>query len=235
MTMKNNSDLNIKAVFLPGRSFAQKEFTATYDKLYSAWKTVWLDVFGQVGQADNIHPDDFFRADVIAYIEVAGEIAAMHFYTFFDLEQKFVQEHSYIKGIPDPAIEHFRKIGERNLMSLEYLTIVPKWRRSISGLPLKEAMLGLSVEYLKYTDCTSSFGTARIDVKVDELVKNFGGISIGQNLKKYDYDCVTMLLKSTQLHGHTNPEIRKFTEELWMQREDFTYKTPVSKKLKIAI
>ena len=218
----NDPKYEIQTTFIPGRKFDSSNLQPMYDKLYATWKRIWLEVFGNVGKANEIHPDDFFRADVFNCIEVNGEVAALHLYTFFDLDFQFVQEHSYLKGIPKDIFQEFKNTGHKKVMSLEYLTIDPKWRRSLTGLPLKEALIGCGANFLACTSSTASFGTGRVDVKIDQLGHQFGAYAIGHTIKKYDYDCILLVMDRDQIHPHKDIDINSFTQRLWDQRKDYT-------------
>ncbi|MGZ3696096.1 MAG: hypothetical protein ACXWQO_18780, partial [Bdellovibrionota bacterium] len=102
-----------------------------HNQIHKFWKESWLEVLQQLKAETNQLDDDFLRQDFIASICTDAEVVAVHLYSIFALDTEASCAHRYLKGnYPPEFFEKLKAMGVRTVMSLEYLTVNPNWRKS---------------------------------------------------------------------------------------------------------
>ena len=190
--------------------------------VYDFWKTLWREVFSQVGRGDELNPDEFFRQDLIVAITTETDVVGFHLYTYFDLSWAPARDHSYFNGIDRTLFARLHAEGMDHVMAMEYLSVNPKFRRSVTGISFGEVIISLGFKLLPFTPCNAAIGTARTDVKVDESSIKLGSRPFHDPIKKYDYPCQLMVCSLAETRPHPDLATRQVIEQLWQNRNDET-------------
>lgn len=191
------------------------------EELYTNWEKVWRGVFGQVGQADALSPDEFFRQHLIACItDETGTMVGMHLYTFFDLSLRSHREHSYFDGITELSFARMKKMALTRIMSMEYLTVFGKWRKHESGIAMGDVVVALGQKVLTLSGYDAVVGTPRTDIGVNKVGERLGFTTIQGEIRKYDYTCCLMVCPVAAALPHPDPATRDLIDRLWNRRVD---------------
>jgi hypothetical protein len=191
------------------------------NKVYKTWEGIWREVFGAVGQADALSPDEFYRQKILALItNEQSEFVGMHLYTFFDLNSLPDRNHSYFDGIAEFSFERIKAMKMMRIMSMEYLTVSPDWRKSKSGISWSDVIIGLGQKVLSLSTFDAVCGTPREGVGVDKATDRLGWITIQPEIKKYDYVCSLVACARPNFKDHPDQSIQQLIDELWTNRID---------------
>lgn len=196
-------------------------------QVYAFWKALWRETFAKVGRAEDLNPDDFFRQDLITALVAGDKIVACHLYTHFDLEFQPAREHSYFGGINPETLNRLVREGYPRVMSMEYMSVHPDWRKSKTGVPFGEVLLALGMRLLPFTSCDAALGTGRVDIRVDQSGLPQGFVAYQDPIEKYNYQCRLMVCPYGASRPHPDPEINGLVQRLWSQRVDETGLTQV--------
>jgi hypothetical protein len=189
-------------------------------QIYNAWNQIWQKVFTGENRNFKLDPDDFFRQKLVAGIFQNNDLVAFHFYSFFDLRFKEVTQHSYFQGVAPTSFDILRDKSLNRLMSMEYLTVMPEFRKNEGQIPWAEVVISLGINVLKSTNFDVAFGTARRDVKVNKMGDRIGFNTLQSPIQKYDYDCEVMYFPKKNLLRHPELKVQFLIEELWANRID---------------
>lgn len=189
--------------------------------VYDSWKVLWRGVFDQVGRGEDLDPDDFFKQNLITALTMENEVVGFNLSTFYDLNRHVSSEHSYFGDIDKDLMSELRASGLQRLMSIEYLSVNPKWRRSLTGISFSDVLMSLGTTLLPYLSCDAVIGTARVDVKVDAASVRLG-FKPYQVIKKYDYECRVVVCTEQSAKPHSDPLTRQLINSLWATRNDLS-------------
>lgn len=210
---------NLKYVVISSLNSDDKSIEVM-SQVYDSWTQIWQKVFSNETRNFNLDPDDFFRQNLVVGLFQNDVLVAFHLYSFFDLRFKSITQHSYFKGIDPISFDNLRSQKLHRVMSMEYLTVMPEFRKNGSQIPWGEIIISLGLNVLKTLNCDIAFGTARRDVKVNKMGDRIGFDILQSPIQKYDYDCEVMYFaQKKQLH-HPDPKVQSLIEELWATRLD---------------
>lgn len=222
--------MDFKYYILETSPLFSKEAIDVSNKSYILWEKIWLETFGAKNKADKLIRDHFLRSDILtALVDRFGNIAGIHLYTFMNFETEAAKASSFFQSLTPETISELKQRGLKNGICMEYLSVAPEYRKTTSGIPFGELLIGLGFELMKSYEMDCVFGTSREDVKVDRMAASFGGYRMGQTLNKYDYPCrLTVIPKwASSEHGF---EIRdNKVAELWASRVDLSQYNRVQK------
>ena len=195
-----------------------------HNRAYMYWRDFWKDIFAQTGHADHLNRDHFIRQDKIAVITAGDDIVGMHLYGFHRFDANACRDNPFFDDLDETSRLRLRQDGLVYGMCMEYLTVNPQYRKSKTGIPFGEILIGLGLEIMKQNGLDCVFGTAREDVKVDQMAALFGGRAYSSSIKKYDYPCCLMVIADSVRHLHPNLAQRELIKNLWDHRIDQTLK-----------
>lgn len=196
--------------------------------VYDSWYKVWKKVFSADNRDFEPNTDDFLRQDAIVAIFYDGptpQLVGFHLYSFFDLRWKLNSKHSYFHGIDPKSFELLQKKNLNHAMTMEYLTVLPEFRKQVSHIPWGEVIIALGLQFMKSTHGDMAFGTARCDVKVDEMAAKLGFENLQAAIQKYDYECAVIICPRQNIRPHPNFETNALIQQLWNERIDLRQKT----------
>lgn len=191
-----------------------------YHMIYEAWLELWRGVFSEGNRAFEPDTDDFLRQDYVVGIFDQGNLVGFHLYSFFDLRKKMCTKHSYFNGIDPQSFEKLKADNINNVMTMEYLSVMPNYRKKFSNIPWGEVLIALGLQLMKTTAGDAAFGTARVDVKVDSMASQLGFHELQSQIAKYDYSCAVIACPKKSVREHSDEKIRKLIQDLWSNRID---------------
>lgn len=211
---------------LPGKVIKGSQDTLhLYNLAYSYWKTFWSAVLKDLGSHDAINPDDFIRQDFVACLfePKAQKIVSLHLYTLFDIRSIAASEHSYIShNYSKNLIQDLRNKGITSLISFEYMTVDPEWRKSKLGYSLVPMMTGLGLNILKDFDIHAAIAPARKDVRANEAAYHFGFRCLEAGITKHNVPCDIVLGINGEIRPSFESKTRDLIENFWIKKFDHT-------------
>lgn len=212
----------LKYYILPGKCPLGFEFTEIHNKAFEYWKTFWSKVYADAGSLDAFHPDDFFRQDYIPVIMWKNEIVAMHLYTFFNLKQRSAIHHNYFNFFNEQFFEKLNELKIEYVMSMEFLTVDPKWRKKESFISVAELLSGIGLELFKQSQGQAAIAPARKDVKVHEMAYKFNFDCLVSDVNCRNFDCDLILGVKNKISNHPDNYLNALVQKIWNERIDTT-------------
>jgi hypothetical protein len=212
-------------VLLPGKysQNSNPETLKLHNKSYLYWKNFWTSVFTQNGADMKPNPDTYYRQDIVTHIMFGQEIVAMHMYSFFSFESFVAREHSYFKkSFSEPFLKYLDENRARHVMSIEYMTVDSKWRRSQIGLSLGETLMGLAVKVQADFGCDFGVAPSRSDVKVTQMCEDVGADVVVRGISMHNTPCDLIAIPIAKIRPPRDARVAQLVEQLWAKREDHT-------------
>jgi hypothetical protein len=157
--------------------------TALHNQAFEFWRGFWDEVYLSVGSAEKTNPDQFRRLDALSVISNRGRIIALHGYTFFNLDQQCDRHHSFFAGSFTPkAMRAMDDLGMRYVMTMEYFSVAPEWRKRSHDVAMGLVLLSLSQKFFLETEAEMWIGAPRADIGVAKLCYSMGATALDQGL-----------------------------------------------------
>lgn len=200
-----------------------------HNELFQMWHGVWTDTFAKLGLDPACLNDEFIRQDFIAALFHEGKPIAAHLYSFFSIDCLASRLHGYLNGnYPEIFFQKLKNEGVRNVMSMEYMTVHPDWRKSKSLVHLPIVTAGLAFEVMKHYGGDAAIAPARTDHKVHLLAPPYGGKSLIKNVINHNVPCDLLMCHRNNLKPHDDPVIQGLVETLWRHREAYLSCAPLA-------
>lgn len=192
------------------------------NQLFKSWDEVFSKVVEKAGGV--LDPDDYFRNDFAVVIYDKEKILGFTLCTEFDLRLMACQKHHYWRAIAPSTIEKLAGQNLNRIGSIEYLTIMPEFRKTAADIPWAEVILGLALLYQDNSHLDAMIGTPRIDIKMDETCARTGAFFLQEPIMKMNYSCAVQLWSKTnpgKKRKFDNLLTHKWSHELWNNCENF--------------
>lgn len=186
-----------------------------HNSIYRMWHSVWTQTFRELGLDPACLPDEFLRQDFITSIVHGAQPVTVHLYSFFSIDCLAAREHAYLNGnYPEIYFEKVKRLGIRDVMSMEYMTVHPDWRRA--RYPIVAG--GLALQMMKLYGGEAAIAPARRDHKVHELAPMYGGMSLIEKVLNHNVECDLLLCRRSTMKPHDDPQIQETVDHLWANR-----------------
>lgn len=147
-----------------------------------------------------------------------GEAAAVHCYSFFNLESKPDISTKYFQFFSETFVEKMKKRGIHTVMSMEYLTVNEKYRSSVIGFSLGRALIQLGVRLFENSPGHAIVAPARKDVKVHEMAYDCGFTCIEPDVIQRGFSCDMIAYFKGNHKDVSDPFLGRFCDRLWDNR-----------------
>ncbi len=215
---KNEHEKEFELVLLPGKCLPGGRYSELYEDVYSKWKETWTQIFAEVGSPGAFSADAFFRCDLIPVILHGQKIVAFYLATVYPLQPSWVKDHSYFSIFTKATSEKLVHRGVRNVMSYEFMTVLPEWRKSTLGFSLGAVLGELGLSIRDELNCDAAVGVARIQNKVDQIAHNIGGFTLEKEARRGNLVCeIVGFMKETD-RTHPDRVAHNLTIDLWTKK-----------------
>jgi hypothetical protein len=205
-------------ILLPAGCLPGGQYSELYEQVYDAWKKTWIEVFTEVGSPEAFNSDSFFRAHLVPVILHKGQIAAFYVANVYSLQSSWLRDHSYFSIFSEEARENLRSHGVRNVMSYEFMTVLPHWRKSSTGFSLAGLLAELGLRVRDDLACDAAVGVARLENKVNEIARCVGAFTLDKNARRGNLVCeIVGLLKATD-RPFPDARVHNLCVHLWNRR-----------------
>lgn len=216
----------LKYHVLPGRFRPGFAGADQYNMIYRYWTGFWDKVMSDLETPERIDPYEFLRSDFVTAITSGSEIVAVHLYSALNLEQACIASHPYFKGEQEERfLLALRARDIRTVLTLEYLTVNPEWRKSKTGFSLAPVVVGLGYKIQNMLQIDSSLGRCRKDSGVDRLMTDVGGEAIFENVTMYNTLVDFCHVHRDHMRPHPDALVQARIDSLWRGRIDWTSET----------
>ena len=205
---------NLELFILPGKYLKVDEYTSIYNKTYSHWKKIWVEI---LDSKQNTKSDNFMRQDFLCSLMLNGEVVGLITCYFFNPNLIAVNDHSYLK--PFPSDQYSAPDNKSYSMSIEYLSVSPNLRKSYMPISLGNVLLGISMKVFEESGAYSVLGTARNKLHVEKMCYEFGFKPIGK-IEKFGLDCTLIVNLIDSLKKHPDFLTRKTIDSIWSKKVD---------------
>ncbi len=219
MKLVENMQLDLQYFLFPSGN-PSIEFQEIHNKTFGLWMDVWSKVFKELNFDTSGLEDDFLRQDIIATICHKNEPIAIQLYSFLSIDSAAAMSQRYLKQFPPEFFEKLRSFDATRVMSLEYMTVHPEWRKGKVSFPLGQALIGLSCKVLSQFRYDASIAPARRDYKVHEVIYAWGGEPIVANVSNHNVACDLIAIRKDKYTEHKDKDLQAEVERLWKSRVD---------------
>jgi hypothetical protein len=191
-----------------------------YNRVYLFWRDFWTRVFRANGSSAVPTADNFRRQGQIAVLEHAGQIAGLSMHSRFDLRLVADREHSYMGIYDDRFLKPLRERGVASVMTYEYLTVPPEFRRSLIGVSLGAVLIGLGLKLAVEAGVDAVIAPARRDVGVHRLAHDQGAVSLVEDISMHETPCDLIAFYRERIRLPHDPVQAALIERLWSELKD---------------
>lgn len=225
--METSTD-NLRFTLLPANS-PPSEALYLHNNAYRMWRDVWQDTFDKLGIPHDKLEGEFGRQGLVACISEGDKPLAVHLYSFYSIDSIAAREHPYMTGnYPEIFFAKLAHEGVRTVMSMEYMTVHPNYRKSSGQVHVGEALGGLAQQTMKWSGADASIAPARRDRKIHLMAYGYGGEPVIENVKNHNVDCDLVMIRRERIKPHRTPETQALIERLWESRRYHPTCEPVS-------
>lgn len=217
-SMQNVTPLNAYRYFLLSAKNPDPNHIELANKSFLLWKSTWMKVFQTLNFDCSHLEDDYLRQNIIACITHNNNPIALHLYSVFHIQSLAAHSHSYFRQYPEEFFLKLSSNGVQTVMSMEYMTVHPDWRKSQTNIHIGSLLGGLAFEVAKFLQVDAAIAPARRDHKVHEIAYSFGAVPILENIVNHNVPCDLIAGFPGSLHPHKDLTIQKLIEDLWKKR-----------------
>jgi hypothetical protein len=184
-----------------------------FNSVYDAWRASFKEVVESAG--GKLDPDDFFRNDLVSAVLHKNEVVALSTMTMFDLRLRSSHEHHYIQALQAGTVQKLQADKLHRLISIEYLNVLPAWRKTHSQVRWTEVMIGLGLKVMDDSVADIIMGTPRTDVKVLDVCKNLEAIEVQEPINKMNYPCAVVIFHKNHARKFKDSTTGHYVETLY--------------------
>jgi len=209
---------------LPARSLGVNLYNDVFEAWFNFWVNFWSQSVGECGREEKVKLNlDFLRQDFVSCILVDQVPVAFQLHSVFDYSQKNVMALPYFEIHDEESFKFFRDNGVRSAISFEYLSVVPEWRKQVSGKSLWAPvlnLLGMKIRHELHID--AGLATARKSAKVNEMCSSLGWEMFRKDVDYRGYACDLLATFKFPKIENVDPEVHAMSEYLWKNKVDYS-------------
>jgi hypothetical protein len=210
--------MNLKYHLFSGNSGLVKEDLKLKNKVFVTWKEFWQQVYKDQNSSFEVKADDFIRQDIIGVIFDGERVAASHMYSFFNLKALADSEIHYFNFFSKFYLETLQQNKVETVMSMEYLTVTPDYRKSVVGFSLGSVVASLGTHVFGEIGVDAIVAPARTDVGVHKMAHDIGFVSIEKNTDQRGFNCDLIACFRGDQKPSDSPIVRNLVNQLWTER-----------------
>jgi hypothetical protein len=196
----------------------QDNSISLFNQVYSEWKNSFSQLLSASGAT--LDPDDFYRSHFVLAVLQQDQVVALDTMTVFDTRLDCTSDHHYWQALQKTTLETLKREGVRRTFSLEYLNVLPKWRKNSSRIRWSEVLIGLGLKLMDDSEADGLIGTPRIDVKVLDVCLHLNSRELQEPIKKMNYPCSVVFFPKTTQRKFADPITQIYVDQLYNNRID---------------
>jgi hypothetical protein len=212
-------------VILPGKSPPEFPYFEHYNLAYEHWKATWKRTFARRGKPEYFNAYDFLRQDFVSTVFYRDEVVSQNLSTFFYIENPVTHDSLYFSSFNELAGDFFKAHEINKILSIEYISVNPKYSNRRSGWHFSDIVVGLGLELVKHFGADATTGMPRRIAGIDEIGRRYGYRTIGSNISKAGLGLDLAVALRDEIKLHPDPKTRELIRDLWQRRFDTTDRT----------
>lgn len=209
-------------LLLPGRCPRDFPLVELHNSVFVYWRDFWNAVFAQISPGEKVNDNDFHRQDVIAVLLDGDKIVGVHLYSYFNLLSEAALAQDYFrKNYSVQDIENMKAHDLHTVMSMEYMTVDPNYRKSAIGFATMDLIGGLAHEVLRMSGNEAVIAPCRCDFKVDRLAALYGGVPLGEQHIHHGVPVINMINPLKNIREHPEVFLAQAIKSVWSRRENY--------------
>jgi len=196
------------------------ELLELHDKTFLLWREVWTETLAKLEFKSENLAEEFVRQDIVACIASGNEPVAIHLYSFFATDSLAARKHGYLSSnYPELFFAKLAKEKVRHVMSMEYMTVHPEWRKHKAALHVASALGGLGLRVAGHFGAQATIAPCRRDHKIHEMAYLHGGEPVIANVLNHNVPCDLVMVRMDKAKAHPDPELSGLVDRLWNSRD----------------
>jgi len=225
---------SLECSLLPGSYPNSGPVPDLYNSTYNYWKKTWTAFFEKAGSGPNaLNVDNFMRSRYVIVLHRQLEIVGSLSCSVFNSHAEVSFDHPGVKPFPELVQEMMKRLEPNACITGEYLSVNPDYRKSVVGISLADAMVGILLQIMLNESLGAMIATPVRAAKVADITKCFGAAEVGSYLK-IGVDCQMIYVTREMYRPHPDKRVNEFVQELWARRRDFTKTENQRPKLRVA-
>jgi hypothetical protein len=207
-------------VILPGKCPPEFPYFEKYNQAYEHWKATWKRTFARRGKLDYFNAYDFLRQDFVSTIFYRDEVVSQNLSTFFSMANPITRDTAYFWQFNELADDFFKTHEVDKILSIEYISVNPKYSTRRSGFHFSDIGVGLGLELVKHFGADATTGMPRRVAGVDEIGRRYGYRTIRSNISKAGLGLDLAVALRDEIKLHPDKKTRDLILDLWQTRLD---------------
>ncbi len=203
----------------------QPELIKHHNDVFRFWLSVWKPTMKSMGDKA-LDFDQILKQNYICFIKSNGTVIASHFYSKYDIRAISTKHTSYFKDSFETLSSYCNELNLKTVMTQEYLSVHPEWRKHQIGFSIAEVVIGLAIKMMNYTSSDSTAGTIRAGApSVEVISKSINADLLPVTVKRYGNPHKLFIVSQENVIQPGNKITNKVIEQLWNKKTDFIKKS----------
>lgn len=211
------SKINYK--IFSGRNYLQHGELEIRNKSFEVWNSVWKKVYEEKEEGFKLSSDEYSRQDLICALTYESQIAALHLYSFFNLASAPDMKSHYFNFFSDYYINELKSQNVKSVMSMEFLTVAPEFRKTNFGFPTGSLICELGTRVFGLTKADAIVAPARVDVKVNQIAYDIGFTCIEKAVMQRGFECDMIACYQGKQKRSDIPNLSIIADDIWSRKE----------------
>ncbi len=187
--------------------------------VYTAWHSLWSEIYGEAKSGYELNSDEFTRQKIVTAILHNDKIAGVHLYSFFHLDSMPDLHTQYFHFFSPQYLQLLRDRNVQTVMSMEFLTVMPDFRKSKLGLSIGLVISQLGTEIFRASGVDAIVAPARNDVGVNKMAYDIGFSCLEKDTQQRGFVCDLIACFKGQQKPSESKEVRVCADVLWERKK----------------
>lgn len=211
-------DTNEMSYHIVGRHNLMQDVIPLRNQTFAAWQEVWEAVYHKSDSNYLLKSEEFERQDLVTCIKIRDKIAAIHLYSFHHLDSRSCRKTHYFDFFSDSYFETLERHRVKTAMSMEFLTVLPEFRKATVGFSLASTLIRLGAKVWEQADADAIIAPARNDVRVNELAYDIGFRCLEKETRQRGFTCDLIALFRGDHKPSADPLVNEAATTLWERK-----------------
>jgi len=219
--MKNKALHNLQFYILPSAD-PLPEYVEIHDRVFAFWMDSLRAAFRETNNDESALHDEFLRQDLITCICSGEDVVATLLLSRFSLNAEAARTFRYLtENYTELYFQKLKKEGVKSVISMQYLTVHPDWRKRKQPVQIAPALPALA-QFVRddIFPADALIGVARRDVKVNEQIYSLGGKCVVANVDSHNTPCDLIAMYAKDPQQYPSTAVRDLVQDLWENRID---------------
>lgn len=211
-------DMSQMSYHILGRNNLMQDSLPLRNRIFSSWKEIWEAVYNKSDSNYVLKAEEFERQDLVTCIKIQDKIAAIHLYSFHHLDSLSCRGMHYFDFFSENYFKALERHGVKTVMSMEFLTVLPDFRKTNVGFSLAATLGQLGARVWNQAGVDAVVAPARNDLKVNETAYDLGFRCIEKETNQRGFTCDLIALFRGDHKASADPLVNRAAMILWEQK-----------------